>query len=102
MKKLILITGLLSLFGCAFLQSQKANWEACKADVECSEKAEAWKDKGELAGELVTTGVATVVPGVAVAIKPVGSVVGYTAFALAMLLGGAAVLKKKKEETPVE
>ena len=47
-KKLtLLVVALVLLSGCAFFQNQKANWDACKADVVCSEQAKTWQAKGE-------------------------------------------------------
>ena len=94
-KQLIIATLALSLAGCAFFQAQKANWEACKSDPACVEQAKGWQSKGEMTGKIIATGAATIVPGVAVAIDPVGKAVGYLGFALAMLLGGHVILKKK-------
>ena len=101
MKKMMIVLVFLStLMGCAFFQQQKANWEACKADPACSEQAKTWQGRGETAGQLVATGVATVVPGAALAIIPTQKVVGYIAFALAMLIGGHALTKKQAVVTP--
>jgi hypothetical protein len=95
-KATVLLLIVLGLSGCAFIQARKVDWEACKADVTCSEKAKAWQAKGEMAGELIATGVATVVPGTAPAINPAKKVGGFIALGLAMLIGGHALTKKKE------
>ena len=91
MKKVILavvLAGLLGLTSCAFLQDQKANWEACQANVECLNKAKGYQDKTELLATVAASAVP--VPGAAAAPK----VLGYIAFGLAALLGGRALRKK--------
>jgi len=88
MKKLIIVA-LLLLSGCAFFDTQKANWEACKADIECFENAKSWQDKTENLSTIVASAVP--IPGAASAPK----VIGWGAFAISMLLGGAALRKKK-------
>lgn len=90
MKKLILILALVSLTGCALIQAQKDNWEACKQDIECSEKAKNYQTTAETVSTVVASAIP--VPGAAAAPK----VIGYIALAFAMLTGGAAVNKKKK------
>lgn len=92
MRKLVYIIFLLSfLSGCAFLQSQKANWEACKADPACVTQAELWQSNTETISTVVASGLP--VPGVAAAPK----VLGYLAFGISMLIGGYALRKKKAE-----
>lgn len=82
--------------GCAFVKNQKANWEACQADAACLENAKNWQAKGEVSGELIATGVATVVPGTAPLINPAKKVFGYACLGFAMLIGGSALRKKKE------
>ena len=94
MKKLLLLVFCISLVGCAFIQGQKVNWEACKSDPVCSENAKSWQDRTEVASTIIASAVP--VPGAAAAPK----VLGYIAFGISMLLGGRALTKKKKE-TPV-
>lgn len=86
------LAGVLGLTSCAFLESQKANWEACKADVECLENAKGYQGKTELLATVAASAVP--IPGAAAAPK----VLGYIAFGIAMLLGGRAALKKTKKE----
>ena len=88
MRKLLLIALLGTLVGCAFLQSQKANWQACQADPACVEQAKAWQSRTETASVVVAS--AFPVPGAAAAPK----VLGYIALGLAMLIGGRAIRKK--------
>lgn len=99
MKKLIglFLLSIVLFSGCAFFQGQKANFDACLADVECKEMAEKWQSRAEVAGELVATGAATIVPGAAIAIRPVSKISGYLGLIIAALIGGAALTKKKKE-----
>lgn len=87
-KTLVLAFLLLSLTSCAFLKDQKANWEACKADQSCYESAKKWKDTGEVVGGLA----GSAIPGAAM---PAQKVTGYLFLAVAMLLGGHAINKKK-------
>ena len=97
-KKLaVLIVAIALLSGCAFLQNQKANWDACKADVACMDQANAWKAKGETAGAIVGGTVGSFVPGAAGVASEAGKYAfGYLGLAIAMLIGGAAITKKKK------
>ena len=84
MKKLFIILSLsFILTGCAVLETQKANWQACKLDPVCLAQAKGWQETGELLG----TTAGSVVPGAAPITQKVG---GYIAFAIAMLLGGRA------------
>lgn len=95
MRKLILIsTFLFLLTGCAALQNQKANWEACQQDPECLDKAKAAFVKGTVVGSLA--GGLAPIPGAGSAGGAIG---GGVAFLIAMLAGGAA-LRKKKDEIP--
>lgn len=103
MKRMLLILAvIITLSGCAFFQNQKANWEACKADVACYEAAKAnqgrWEKIGGVVGDAV--GAAPFIPPTAAKYAGIVSekTFGYGAFALAMLLGGRALRKKKKEE----
>lgn len=92
MKKLLIIAFLLfSISGCAFIQDQKANFEACMADQQCREDAENWQEKSEAISTLVASAVP--VPGAAAAPK----VIGYIALGLAAILGGRSLRKKKEE-----
>ena len=94
MKKLFILLVLgFTLFGCAFLQSQKANWDACKSDPDCYQAAKTWKENVTTA----TVPVASLIPVPGAAALPTAS--GYIAFGLAMLLGGHAVLKKNNTTT---
>ncbi len=91
MRKLTLIALILfSLSGCAFFQTQKDNWDACKADVACIESAKKWQATGEMVGGIA----GSAFPGAAM---PAQKGLGYVAFAIAMLLGGHAITKKKEE-----
>ena len=93
MKKTLLVLTLgLTLFGCAFLQAQKANWEACKADPTCLEQAKGWQNKVETVAVPVASAIPT--PGAAAIPK----VAGYIALAIAMLVGGSHL---KKKENPI-
>jgi hypothetical protein len=96
MKKLALV-GLLVfvLAGCAFVRTQKENFDTCMADIECNAQAEAWRNKAEIVSTIAVTAVP--VPGAAAAPK----IIGYIALGLAGILGGAA-LKNKKEAVNVE
>ena len=91
MRRYLLISFLLLFAGCAFVKAQKANWEACQSDPVCVEQAKAWQDRTETASVIVASAVP--VPGAAAAPK----VIGYIALGLAMLIGGHAINKKKKE-----
>lgn len=84
-----LLAGLILFAGCAVVKDQKANWEACKQEPSCVEQAEKWKDTGELVGALA----GSVAPGVA---APASKVGGYASFAIAMLILGAGIRKKKE------
>lgn len=89
MRKLILfISVLVLLSGCAFIKSQKENWDACKSNPQCMEDARRWQESGEMVGGIA----GSVVPGAAM---PAQKGLGYAAFAIAMLLGGHALNKKK-------
>lgn len=91
MKKSVLLFVVLFLMsGCAFLNERKADWEACKVDAACMEQAKSWQSKTETVSLIAASAVP--VPGAAAAPK----ILGYAAFAVAMLIGGHA-LKKKKE-----
>jgi len=90
MKKAILVFLILGLTGCAAFEAQKANWEACKADVTCSESAKKWQETGEVVGGLA----GSAFPGAAMPAQKIG---GYIALALAMLVGGHAITKKKEQ-----
>lgn len=93
MKKILFISLIvLSLTGCAFLQSQKANFDACMADIDCKAQAESWQDRVETASVVIASGIP--VPGAAAAPK----VLGYLALGIAGLIGGSVLRKKKKEE----
>lgn len=79
----------LTLSGCAFLEARKADWQACKADPVCVQDAKKWQATGEMVGGLA----GSVVPGAAMPAQKVG---GYIALAIAMLIGGHAITKKKE------
>lgn len=90
MKKLIVVSLLaLTLASCVFLDAQKPNWKACAADQDCLADAKGYQAKAELTGIAVASAIP--LPGAAAAPK----VFGYIAFAIAMLLGGRALNKKK-------
>ena len=99
-KKLaLLILAIAFLSGCAFFQNQKANWEACLQDTACHDNAVVWKEKGETVGVIVGGTVGSFVPGAAGVASEVGKQgFGWLSFALAMLIGGAAITKKKQQE----
>lgn len=78
----------LSLSGCAFLQARKADWQACKADAACVAEAGKWQQTGELVGGIA----GSAFPGAAM---PAQKVAGYLALAIAILIGGHAINKKK-------
>lgn len=88
MKALLLVL-LIAVSGCAFLDNQKANWDACKADAQCMADADRWKETGELVGTIA----GSVVPGAAAPAQKIG---GYAAFAVAMLILGAGIRKKRE------
>jgi len=93
MRKIVLGISLLFLIsGCAFLQDQKANFDACMADAECKAQAESWQDRTEAASTIIASAVP--VPGAAAAPK----IFGYVALGIAGLVGGRALRKKKIEE----
>lgn len=95
MKKTILILSLIILVsGCAFIEARKADWNACKADAKCSADAKKWQETGEVIGGTV----GSAFPGAAMPAQKIG---GYALLALAMLLGGHAItgVPKKKETT---
>ena len=74
--------------GCAFIQDQRENVEACLADPGCLAKANAAKGTTET---IATIGASAIpFPGAAAAPK----VLGYISFGIAMLLGGRALRKK--------
>lgn len=81
----------LSLTGCAFLEQRKVDWQTCKQDPICYESATKWKSTGEVVGGLA----GSAFPGAAM---PAQKVTGWIAFAIAMIVGGHAINKKK--ETP--
>mgnify|MGYP001606684895 CR=1 FL=1 len=92
MKNLIIISLIaltLGLSSCAFLDAQKANWVACQADADCLNAAKGYKDKTELLATVAASAVP--IPGAAAAPK----LLGWIGYGLAMLFGGAAVLRKK-------
>ena len=102
MKKTIsvLIIGLALLGGCAFLEARKADWQACAADPVCVEHAKSWQSKGETVGTIVGGTAGSVFPGAAGIAGQVGKYGGgYLALAIAMILGGHAI-NKKKENPP--
>jgi len=89
MRRLALIALILfSVSGCAFLQNQKMNWEACRADVACAASAKKWLETGELVGGIA----GSAFPGAAM---PAQKGLGYLALVVAMLCGGHALNKKK-------
>lgn len=91
MRKLLLILSTLFLLsGCALIQAQKDNWEACKADPSCYASAEKWKETGQVVGGLA----GSAFPGAAMPAQQAG---GWIAFALAMLVGGHALKKKENQ-----
>lgn len=101
MKKLFLVLAVVSLLsGCAFYKDQQANWKACAADPVCFAEAKESQAKWEKIGGFVGDGVGAVpfVPPTAAKYAGIGGkyVFGYGALALAMLLGGKALRKKKE------
>lgn len=82
------LAGVLGLTSCAFLESQKANWQACQADAECFAKAKAHQATVETVSVIGASAVPF--PGAAAAPK----VLGFIAFGISMLLGGRALRKK--------
>ena len=102
MKKILFALGLIFLVsGCALINDQKANWEACQADPICLESAKASQDKWEKVGGVVGDAVGAVpfIPPTGAKYAGIGGkyIFGYGAFALAMLLGGRALRKKKEQ-----
>lgn len=104
MRKLWVILTLLTLtlIGCDTLANQKANWDEClkgksvDATVDqkaCYDNAIKWKGRGELVGGIA----GSAFPGAAVPAEKIG---GGLFFALSMLIGGAALKKKKVEPAP--
>jgi len=92
MKKITFIALLIfSLTGCALIEKTKINWETCKENPICLNDANKWKTTGEVVGGLA----GSFAPGAAM---PAQKVVGWLAFAIAMIVGGHALNKKK--ETP--
>lgn len=88
-KKLLFISILvLSLMGCAALQEQKANFDACLANPVCKASAEQYKATGELIGSAV----GSVVPGAAL---PAQKAAGYLLMVVGALIGGSQIRKKK-------
>ncbi len=91
MKKLflILLFSVSVLSGCAFLQDQKANFDACMADPVCKEQAKHYQDVTETASIVVASAIP--VPGAAAAPK----ILGYIALGIAAILGGRTLRKSK-------
>jgi len=91
MSKIIVILFLaISMSGCALIQAQKDNWEACKADTACVDSAKKWQETGELVGGIA----GSAIPGAAM---PATKGLGYLSFAIAMLIGGHALTKKEEK-----
>ena len=80
--------------GCGFIESQKSNFDACMADIQCKTEAEGWQKKIENASVIVASGVP--VPGAAAAPK----LLGWIALAVAALIGGRSLTKKKVPPVP--
>lgn len=87
-----LLLGLVGLTGCEILKEQKINWDTCRQSEECKQGAEKWKETGEMVGTLA----GSLVPGAA---APAQKGIGYLFLAIATLVGGHA-LRKKKESQP--
>lgn len=99
MKRLVLAFILIAgLTGCAAIkeqvQIQKDNWEACKNDPVCFDKAKGMRDKVEIVATPLAA--ALPIPGAAVAPK----ILSQLSFAFFMLFGGHALLKRGKKEVP--
>ena len=95
MKKIIFtLLFITSLTGCAFLNQQKVNWQACQADPTCVAQAKDWQSKVEVVS--LPAAMAIPFPGAAAAPK----ILGYLGFAIAMLIGGHAITKKQTVTPP--
>ena len=95
-KQFIVLAFVFSLAGCAFLQNQKANFDACKSDPVCWDKA---KHDADIAGSIVeSVGGLAPIPASGAVAKTAGKIVNYGWLGIAALIGGATLRKKKKVE----
>ncbi len=95
MRKLLLILAIgLSLSGCAWLGAQKASFDECWNDPGCRKQAIDKMHEAQVLG--ATVGSLAPIPGAGA----VGSTVaGGLALLIAMISGGNALMKRKKQES---